>query len=401
MAVFTYMALDPQARAQQGTIAADTPSLARQALRERGLAILRIDPARSSRRVGRSIQRRRIAVDERAEMWRSLAVLLRSGVPLAAALDVCRAQQRGALAVVLRELGDQVRSGTSLAAALAVRSEIIDRIGLVILEVGEGTGKLAEALKELADYELRRHQFGQRLGTALIYPGILCIVGTAVTLFLMTYVVPQLTSVLASAGRDLPLVTQWLRAFSNGLGNYLFIWILLVATLIAAFITMYRHPTGRRAIERLILRIPGLGALFVKNRIAQLCMLLGALLRADVRFLDALRTVRTGLPTGLMVDELEKVERAVEAGASIASPLQDSRLIPPMVVQLLAIGQESGELPALLTELRDTYDREVQVALTRFLAVLEPLLIIILAIVIGFVAYATLLPILEATRIIQ
>ena len=149
------------------------------------------------------------------------------------------------------------------------------------------------------------------------------------------------------------------------------------------------------------LGVPIFGDLLRKAWIARITMMLATLLRADVRFVEALRTLRASLPHGLYADELQRLEVAVEAGAAIAEPLRDSRLVPPLVVHLLAVGQESGELPQMLEQLRESYEKEVQLALARFLAVLEPAMILVLAAAIGFVVFATLLPILETTRMVQ
>lgn len=407
MAVFAYQAFDVGQRAQSGTITADTAALAREALRGRGLVVAGVRPLRpqganpwSALRSGRWLRggAREAAL---AELWRNLSVLLRAGIPLVEALDVCLRQQRGAIQPVLRQVRESVRSGQALATALATHGGWFDRLTLAVVEVGQRSGALAEALGQLAEYVGRRRAVVNRLTTALIYPAILCLVGTGVVLFLMTQVIPQLLVVLASAGRELPAPTRVLQALSDLVLVYWPALVLVCAALVGAFVLLRSNEWGKRWLERLALAIPVLGDLLRQAWISRISLMLATLLRSDVRFTEALRTVREGLTHRLFRDELGRMEQAIEAGAGIAEPLQHSRLIPPLVVQLLAVGQESGELPRMLDELRRTYEQQVQLAIGRFLAALEPALILTLAIVIGFVVFATLLPILETTRMVQ
>ena len=407
MSVFAYQAIDTRRRRQSGSLTADTAALARQTLRDRGLAVCRLEPLRSAPvrvrpRIWSALRVRpgRCAA-QIAELWRNLSVLLEAGVPLTEALEVCRRQQAGRLQGIVRQLHESVRSGQAFADGLAAHPAWFDELTLAVVRVGQQSGSLSTALSELAEFQSRRRAIVNRLTTALIYPVILCLVGAAVVVFLMSHVVPQLLEVLQSAGRDLPFITRLLKSISDGLvGNAVFLAPAAVAA-VAAVVLARRTPRGRRFFERLALQTPVLGDLLRKAWVARISLMLAALLRSAVRFTDAVRIIRKGLPHRLFADELEKLEIAVEAGSDIAEPLRDSRLMPPLVVHLLAVGQESGELPQMLEQLRVGYENEVNVALDRFLAVLEPALILVLAAAIGFVVFATLLPILETTRIVQ
>lgn len=404
MPVFAYRAVDVAEKRVAGEITADSGALARQQLRSQGLTIARLEPAQRGaaqhQKPGWALRygARRHEADV-AELWRNLATLLDAGIPLTEALQVCLRQQRGRMRSVLRQLHDEVRSGVALSDALARRPAWFDEMTVTITTIGQESGNLAAALRELADYLTRRRAATGRLTTALIYPAILLIVGAGVATFLMSYVIPQLLDVLAAADRPLPRPTLLLKAASDMLGRH-GLWLsLFTAAVLAAVFAWSRTPRGARRIERILLAIPRLGDLLRKSWVARLSLMLATLLKAEVRFVAALRTTRDGLPSRLLRDELERLEAAVEAGSGIADPLRHSRILPPMVVSLLAVGQESGELPRMLEQLRISYEREVEVALARFMAILEPALIVTLGLGIGFVAFATLLPILEATRI--
>lgn len=399
MAVYAYHARDTRHRAQQGTISADSPALARHALRQRGLVISRISTVTTQQKSHWS--RRRNASATLCEVWRQLALLLRAGVPLATALEVLTQQHRGWMQAILRELHEAVQSGRALADALETRPQLFDTVTISVIQVGQTSGSLDLALESLAEFASRRENLRQRLTNVLIYPCILCVVGLAVVLFMMTYVVPQLVEVLEAAGRSLPLATRWLKTGSDFLITGWPALVAIAVLLICVAVPSFRHPRRRRQIERVTLRIPVAGDLLRKSWIAHVTLLLSLLLRANVRFVEALRIIRQGLRQRVLADELQRLETAVEAGSDIAPPLANSVVFPPLAVHVLGIGQNTGELPRMLDQLREGYDSEVTVATTRFLALLEPVLVLVMASVIGFVLYASLLPILEATRAIQ
>ena len=407
MAVFQYQAIDARARFQRGTVTADTAALARQVLRARGLAITDVQRVGAATANWRRLWHLRLGPRKRPSVmlvsafWRDLAVLLEAGVPLVSALDVCQRQQRGAIQAVIRQVQDDVRNGQALAEALAAHAEWFDELTLTVVRVGERSGMLAGVLAELADSQQQRSALANKLSTALIYPVILCCVGTIVVTLLMSYVIPQLLEVLTAGGRELPAATRILQSVSDGIVHHARLLLVLIGGLVVALIGGRRIPGVRRTLEVVTLRLPLVGNLLRKVWVARICALLATLLRSDVRLIAAVRCVRDGLPHMLFRAELTALERAVEAGQDLHTALSGSRLFPPLVIQLLAVGQESGELPRMLEQLRSTYDGQVQLALSRLLAVLEPALILVLAIVIGFVVYATLLPILETTRMVQ
>lgn len=404
MPVFAYEAIDLRQVAQRGTIAADSAALARQTLRARGLQIAAIQPVASQQRrgwrSGLASLRPRSAAAAVADLWRSLAVLLEAGVPLTDALTICQQQERGAFKSVLQDLHEQVRAGGPLSAALTRHPRCFDALTGVVVRVGQEAGTLPASLRELADFQSRHRALKDKLATALIYPAILVLVGVAVVTFLMTYVVPQLADVLASAGRALPLPTRVLQALSQTIRGAAPGLALLAVGVAIALGAARRTQRGRRVLEGALLAVPRLGELIRRTWIARICTMLAALLRSDVRFVEALRTIAAGLPHKLYADALERIAVSVAAGQNVAAGL-NPRLFPPLVAHLLALGQTSGELPQMLDRLRDAYEAQVQVALSRLLAALEPALILVLAVVIGMIVYATLLPILETAKIVQ
>ncbi|MCP4589431.1 MAG: type II secretion system F family protein [bacterium] len=412
MAVFSYRAVNPAGQPQAGTLVADTPAEARRLLRARGLRIQRFAEALrrtpSVSRVGTrlvatiwdgaSASRRAERV---AEFARHLALLLRTGVPLAEGLDVLIGQTTGTWETVLGDVRDRVNRGSSLVDALGAHPRWFDALFLSAARVGEQAGALDSALGQLALYLKDQGTLRQRLTTALVYPMILATMGVGVVLFLMSYVIPQLLVVLQSSGRPLPTSTAMLKALSDALVAYWPWLILILLATVGAGSAALSSRRGRGAWHRALLRMPVLGPLLAKTLVARFAQQMAMLLGSGVPFTEAVAAVRRGARNLVLAGELKRIEQAVEAGSDIAPTLIDSRIFPPLVAHLVAVGQNTGELTEMLAQLRTGYETEVDLAITRFTAALEPLLIVVMAAGIGFVIFATLMPILEVTRVMQ
>lgn len=399
MPVFSYTAQDSAQQHISGTLIADTPLEGRRSLREQGLRILEFTHARiSTSRIPLALHSRRRRQEQVAELCRYLSLLLKCGVPLAESLDVLTQTPQGKLTAVLKQLRDRVCGGSTLADALAQHDQWFDSLFVSAVRIGEVSGNLEEALQELAESLKAQQTLRHQLLSALTYPIILVIVGVGVVLFLMSFVVPQLLTVLSAAGRPLPASTMFLKRVSDLLVDY---WpIVLVGTVIAigSACAAYRNQRGRKLWQGFELTVPILGSLIQKSVVAQFAQRMVLLLKTGIPFVEALRTVTALTKNEILKEELSAVADAVESGSEIAPALRGSRIFPPVVVHLVAVGQDSGELTGLLAELKARYESETRLALQRFTTALEPLLIVLLAAVIGFVIFACMMPILEATR---
>ncbi len=400
MAVYDYKAMDLDASGVHGTIVADTARQARDVLRERGLTVT--DVREHARRAGRwlSAGPGSRGQGEVVAFVRDLATLLRAGIPLHSALQTLSEQHSRRFRAVVQELADQVAAGTALAEAMGRRPEYFDEMCTSIVTVGENTGSLDAALERLADFKEKAHRLRSKVTTALVYPAIVTVVGLSVMIFLMTYVVPTLIEPLRRSRRDLPELTRWVQAASDLLIGYW--WALLAGAggLVLAWRAVAATPRGRLLLDRLALRVPLTGELLRKENTSRAAVVLSALLRSGLPFIDAVRITRQTIRNRVFRRTLRDYEEAVAAGKDVAAPLTAGGVFRPMVVQMLAVGQESGELEHMLEQLADSYDRQVETATARLTAMLEPLLIVVLAILVGFIAFATILPILEASHVL-
>ncbi|NQU74917.1 MAG: type II secretion system F family protein [Planctomycetes bacterium] len=402
MAVFEYHAVDLDASEVTGTLIADTPRQARDSLRERGLTITRI--VQSAETAGKlTYRQRRRGRHSQAEVVmfvRELATLLSAGIPLLSALQTLTEQHRRHFKAVLQHLSDRIATGESLADGLQKHPAYFDELCVSIVRVGESTGSLESSLVNLADFKEKAHRLRNRVGTALVYPAAVCVIGVAVSVFLMTYVVPNLLNTLEQAGRQLPAVTRIIKAGSYFLLHW---WWLLLIGCAAAMMTakaVLRTQKGRLAADRLLLRIPVLGDLIRKEITSRMAVVMAALLNSGLQFVQAVRITRRTMRNLVFCHAMDDYESAVTAGSDVAGPLRRSGVFSPLVVQMLAVGQKTGQLENMLEQLAVSYEQQVDTATQRLTALLEPVLIVCLAVFIGFIAFATILPILEASNVL-
>ena len=402
MAVFEYNAMDLDTSAASGTVVADTPRQARDLLRERGLTVTRVrqldqvaKPTYAQRRRGRRSQAQVV------QFIRELGTLLGAGIPLLSALHTLAEQHGRHFRAVVQHLADQIAAGGSLAEAMAKRPAYFDELCVSIVQVGESTGALETSLDRLAEFKEKGQRLRSRVVGALIYPAVVCVIGLAVSIFLMTYVVPNLLGALMQAGRPLPAVTRFVKAVSDLLLGWWWVLLAAVVAAAAAVKAVLKTRAGRLAADRLLLRVPVLGELVRKEITARMAVVLAALLRSGLQFVQAVRITRRTLPSAVFRRAMEDYEAAVTAGSDIAEPLRSAGVFSPMVVQMLAVGQQSGRLEEMLERLASSYEQQVSVAAQRLTALLEPLLIVLLAIMVGTIAFATILPILEASNVLQ
>lgn len=401
MAVYEYSAVDLDASAVAGTVVADTPRQARDLLRERGLTITKIQPmVESTEPTFFERYRGRRGQAEVVAFIRELATLLAAGIPLLTALQTLAEQHHRHFRAVVQHLADQIAAGGNLAEAMEKHPTYFDELCTSIVRVGENTGSLESSLGKLADFKEKAQGLRSKVVTALIYPAVVCVVGVAVSIFLMTYVVPNLLSSLTEAHKELPGVTRVVKAASDFLRGWWWTLLLGGVGLVLGVKAILRTQRGRWLADTLVLKIPVLGDLIRKENTSRMAVVMAALLRSGVQFVHAILVTRKTLKNTVFRQAMVEYESAVSAGSDVAGPLKASGVFSPMVVQMLAVGQQSGQLEDMLEQMATSYEKQVSTATQRLTSLLEPLLIVLLAILIGFIAFATILPILEASNVL-
>ncbi len=406
MAVYTYKATGPAEDMLTGTIAADTPRQARDLLRERGLVVRDIagyQPASATQKSllvpklrGRSFSRRLTTA-----LIRDLSTLLGVGVPLLEALETIAQQTKGSFHSAIVLLRDRVAAGTSLAGAMRDQPRVFDDLSISIAEVGEDAGTLDASLERLADFRERADAVTNRLATALIYPLIVTVVGAFSSVFLMTFVVPKILEPLIEQDLPLPLPTRIVKGISDGLLGW---WWLIAIAIVATGVGLcsaWKSSAGRRYCDRLILKTPLLGDVVAKQNLMRVAEVLSTLLKSGIMFVRALQITQRTVSNRVMRDALHRCEIAISAGGDIGVAMQQTRVFPPMAVQVFALGQQSGRMEEMLDRLAKAYETQVSSTSARLAALLEPAIILLLAGMVLFIVLATVLPILEVGDAIQ
>jgi type II secretory pathway component PulF len=334
-------------------------------------------------------------------LLRELATLLGVGATVLDALDTIARQHSGRFQTIVVLLRDRVAAGRSLAAAMREQPAIFDELAISVTEVGEDAGTLDISLERLGDFRERWEQLRGRIVTALIYPAIVLLVALFASLFLMSFVVPRILQPLIEAGQTLPLPTRIVKSVSDFLLDWWWLLVPIVIALVAAAAVMLKSTAGRKTWDRLMMRIPIVGALVQKQAVVRMSVVISTLLRSGIVFIRAIEIAQRGIGNTVLRDALAQCGRDIAAGADIGPAMAKSRAFSPMVVQMFTLGQQSGRLEEMLDRLAAAYDREVSTAATRLAAILEPVLIILLAVLVLFIIMATILPILEAGNAIQ
>ncbi|MCK6458905.1 MAG: type II secretion system F family protein [Planctomycetes bacterium] len=417
MPIYEYKGYDPSGGAKAGIVDADTPREARSRLRDQNvlvteLVLSEVSAETSGEKVARprTSLRRIFRFEKRLKggaslpiYTRQLATLLRSGIPLAQALGALIEQvEHRDIEVILRDVREQVVRGKSFGEALALHPRLFDDLFVNMVKAGEASGNLDSVLTRLADYRVRQQKVTGKVKTALIYPAIMLFVGAGVVIFLVNFVVPKLISIAKARGTELPWMTRvldWTSRFLQANGTWLLflvfgVWVIWRYVLLA-------QPHIRFWYDAMKLKLPVVGELFKKQIVSRFAVTMSTLLRSGVTVLESLAIVKTILDNKLMERVLEDVRTRILEGADIATPLKKSGVFPPVVGYMVAVGEQTGQLEEMLERVAQAYEEEIETSTTRALAVLEPMLIVGLAFVVGFIVISVMLPILETSTSIQ
>lgn len=399
MPVFTYIARDTEQRERNGALMADTPKAARDALRAQGFRVCRVTEQKAGTASGGRTWRGggRVSPSLLNGAYRELSTLLAVGIPLAEALQTVAGQQSPALRHSLLMLRDGVCSGQSLTESMRRQPRYYDAVALSLVEVGERSGTLEQSLQRLAELRERSLQFKGKLGTALVYPATVVVVGVVVSLFLMTFVVPKLLGVLEQSGKPLPSSTRLVKGASDLLLQGW--WALMAAGVGVTWVAVLamRRPVVRSWWDGFQLRLPVLGPLLIKQAVSRVSLVIATLCRSGVGLIASLELAESATSNTVIRRALREARASVTVGREIAEALGGGTgVLPPTVVQVFAVGQASGRLEEMLERLSGDYDQQVAAATARLTAMLEPILILLLAVWVGLIAFATMMPILEA-----
>ena len=399
MPTFEYLAIDSAGKKARGTMAAESAGAARRMLRERKLHATQLQPVSEVAMAGRwewgaifKARRRRDVL----EFTRQLATMVESDVQLTEALGVLIAQSDNLkFKQIVQNIRDEVVSGDSLADGFKEYPNWFDTIYVSMVRVGEVTGNIGRSFRLLAEYMSKRQRLEAKVKSALTYPIILVVVGMIVTTILMTVVVPKMVAIIEQSGRELPGATQLLISMSGFMVSYW--WGIAITCGVGYYLFRRGVATvnGRLTFDRVVLKIPVIGELIRQAVVARFASTLATLIRSGLPVAESLQVVAGVAGNAVMARAVHASRERIIAGADVATPLRESGVIGPAIAHMIAVGERTGELEAMLVTIAESVEERTDISVQRISSVIEPVIIVVMAVVVGFIMYATLLPILQ------
>ncbi|HEX5221366.1 MAG TPA: type II secretion system F family protein [Verrucomicrobiae bacterium] len=340
-------------------------------------------------------RKRKPRLQELATFTQQLANLLQAGMPLTVALNsMTHLETKGIPKEVSSGLRQEVMEGRSLSDSMSKQPLIFSELYVNMVRAGEQSGALVDVLRRMANHFERYAEVQGKLKSALIYPVMVCLVGVGLMLFFIYFMLPQFEKMFSGFNVELPMPTKFLIGVGKVFTNVWWMSLLLMV-LVAVAILLYRFrrsTEGRQRIDRWVLKMPILGKVICLNYYGQFARTLSTLLENGVPVLTALKITEQVMSNGVIKEAISKTREAVTDGKTLAQPLAASKVFPQLMVDLVKIGEETGDVPAALKNVADTYDSELTIALRVMMTLIEPLLIIIMAIGVGFLLLSVLLP---------
>ncbi|MCC7230960.1 MAG: type II secretion system F family protein [Fimbriimonadaceae bacterium] len=402
MTTFSYTALEPSGRKKIGFVDAASREAAIATVAADGRFVLEIKEAatkRESRGLGQS---KSVGKGDLALFTRRMADLAAAGLPLDRVLQVVAEQSESAyLTEVAEDALDQVRKGSPVSEALAKHPKLFPAIFTQTLRAGEASGQFAEVAARLADFQEKEVTRRSQIISAMIYPGVLTFTAVSVVIFLITFVMPRLSPVFKGLGTELPVTTKML------LGTTDFItanWMLIIGVIVGGiflFRTWVKTEAGALAKDRMIFRMPVAGSVIRKATVSRFSRVLGTLVYGGVPILEAIRIAGLSSGNRVFMRSSQQVEQEVREGRPIADAMRDAGDFPPVLTHMVAIGEETGDLPKMLGRVSESLDFEVDNGMRRLTAMVEPVIVLVMGTFVGFVVLSVLLPIFEAQAAVK
>ena len=416
---YNYVALDSRGQESTGLVEAPSPNEAIGRLRQAGYfptnvseegkggrdghrkratpAIPRV--AKSRRRINIVLfQRKSVKTRTLMIFTRQLATLIDAGLPLLRSLNVLAKQERdGVLKNTINTLADSVQGGSTFSEGLEQHPVIFNKLYVNMVKAGELGGVLELVLGRLAEFQEKAQKIKNKVVAAMVYPIIVLVLAMGIMAFLLVFIVPKFQNIFHEMLGDKPLppITQFVIDFSNFVKNHGFILIGIIVFVIAAYKFVARTSAGRHVIDRIKLRMPLFGNLIRKSTVSRFSRTLGTLVTSGVPILQALNITRETAGNSVIADAITKVHDSVKEGESIVQPLEASAAFPPMVISMIDVGEETGQLPEMLLKIAEVYDDEVDNAVAGLTSMLEPIMIVVLALVVGTIVIALFTPLIS------
>ncbi|MDD5688058.1 MAG: type II secretion system F family protein [Elusimicrobia bacterium] len=396
MPLFAYRVRTTSGETTRGTIDAPDQTTAINKLRGQKVIVLEINLAKKNpfEMLNKyNPLRPRVKAKDLVLFSRQLSTLVSAGVPIVQGLTILTEQiENPAFKKVVDEIAEDIKAGISIAEAMKKQPEAFSELYVAMIRAGEVGGILDVILERLSAYLEAADALKGKVKGALMYPSIVAVIAASVTVFLLVVVIPTFQEIFSSFGADLPLPTKILIAISNLLKRYIILLILGVIGIAVAFVQYYKTEKGKFQIDAISLKVPLFGEMLRKVAVAKFTRTLGTLVKSGVPILQALDTVAQTAGNKIIERAILQAKESIREGEKIADPLRKSQVFPPMVIQMISVGEETGNLDTMLNKIADFYDQEVDVAVKGLTSMIEPIVICVMGIVIGAIVIAMFMP---------
>ena len=407
MTVYSYKATDKSGKFAEGTIDAPDYQAAIEQIRQLNYFPVKVAEGKNASKVSAGLKiplpsfGATVSTKDLMTITQQLATLVDSGLTLDDGLStLVKLAETEKIRSILSDIRKRAHAGTSFADALAEHPDVFSKLYINMVRAGEAGGMVGEALSRLESFLEKSVILKSNIRSAMVYPIILFMVGASAVVILITFVVPQFAKLFEDMGAALPLPTQILMSVSALIIEYwpVFFLMLLIGT--GIFKLQTKTNRGQRWRDGLLLKLPLIGSLIRKIEVSRFSLTMATLLKSGVPVLQAMEIVQSILINRVISDAIGNLRQALKRGKGLSGPLQEADVFPPMAVQMITVGEASGSLDSMLTKVSQTYDKEVEQAIKQLISLIEPVMILFIALVIGFIVISMLLAIIGANDIV-
>lgn len=401
MALYTYDALNKEGKKVSGSLDATSISFAREQLSRQGLFPISITPKQAfSQTFWSRFFSRGVSFKEKILFTRQLMILLKSGVQLLQAFEILVDQFEGRLRSILVSVKDDIKGGSSLADALKKYPYVFETIYIQLIKAGESSGQLDIILKRLVEYLDRREAVKKKISEAMRGPLIQLAVSGVIVLGLVAFVIPKMVESFGQEGAQLPLPTRILMGLSSIILNHYFLLLSVIFSIVLAYRYWKSTPQGARIRDTVLLKIPVVGFIAKMNAVVQFSYALGMLLEGGVHLPEALDVVVNIVDNRILADALRQARDNIVKQGKIAQYLRQSGIFPPIACYLIETGEQSGELGSMLLTVAQIYEGEISELTDTLTALLGPIMLIVMAVIVGFIVISIILPIMQMQQMV-
>lgn len=392
MAVFAYKAKTKDGKLMKGKIESISKKDALKKLKNTDLIVFEVDALNNLLNkditLGSSLKSKEFIV-----FLRQFSSLMNAGILLVDALDLLAVQSTSLLLKeALEELAEEIRDGVALSEAMAKKPKLFPNLLIHMIHSAEVSGRLEEVLQQMADYYEKQHQIKQKISTAMTYPLVVGVLAFLITAFLLVFIVPIFGDMFASMGSELPAITQIVLTLSGLFQRFWWVVIVLVGLIAALIVQLMKKDQVAYFFDVMQLKVPILGTFIQKTLLARMTQTLSSLINSSVPILQAIEVTSQVVGNRVVENVLLQAQKDVEQGESLAKPMVDHWFFPPLIIQMIQVGESSGELDEMLKKVSEIYDQEVQESSDKLQVLIEPIMIIFLSAVVGVIVLSIVVP---------